>query len=63
MLVIIICTGIIRICFEFASYTTSERNGSVEICVLTYELPRAGTPRPFVASVFTQDGTAGKQYL
>ena len=43
--------------YEFPEYTTSETIGFVELCAVVTSHP-GGTPRPFVISATTADGSA-----
>ena len=43
--------------YEFPEYTTSETIGSVELCAVVTSHP-GGTPRPFVISATTANGSA-----
>ena len=43
--------------YEFPEYTTSETIGFVELCAVVTSHPH-GTPRPFVISATTADGSA-----
>ena len=58
-----ITTGQITVGYEFTSYTTSEGEGSVEICAIISQPPTGGALRAFVVSASTADGTASKQSL
>ena len=53
-------TGPITVGYELISYTTSEEEGSVDICAVIYEPATGGAPRSFVVSASTVDGSAGK---
>ena len=50
---------IITVGYELATYTTSERQGSLELSITVFNFPTDGTPRPFTLSVSTEDGSAG----
>ena len=58
-----ITIGQITVGYESTSYTTSEGKGNVEICAIIYQPTTGGTPRSFVVSASTADGTASKQCL
>ena len=45
--------------YEFIVYTADEVGTAVEICAIIYEPSTGVTPREFVVSSTTRDGTAG----
>ena len=51
--------GPITVGYEFTMYTTSEGEGSVELCAVIYEPITGVAPRDFVISSTTSSGTAG----
>ena len=50
---------LIQVGYDPIVYTTSESEGIVELNIFVLSHPVDGTPRPFVLSVNTSDGTAG----
>ena len=59
---IYIITANITVGYERTLYTTPEGDTEVELCVVIYKPPSGGTPRSFVLSYSTADGTAS-EYL
>ena len=59
MCTLIHLTDVIGVGFQRTVYTTSERQGEVELCAVIFDPPTGGAPRDFSLSVFTSDGTAG----
>ena len=53
-----LCAGGITVGYERTVYTTNETHGVVELCAVVTSHPE-GTPRAFVISATTRDGTAG----
>ena len=53
-------TANITVGYERTLYTTPEGDTEVELCVVIYEPPSGGTPRSFVLSYSTADGTASE---
>ena len=49
--------------YELLEYTTSETEGSVELCAVILEPLSGEVPRPFELSATTTDGTAGTKDL
>ena len=54
---ILFSTELIDVGYEFTVYTTSEGHPYVELCTVTVSHP-GGTPRAFVITATTSDGTA-----
>ena len=53
-------TANITVGYEMTLYTTPEGDTEVELCVVIYEPPSGETPRSFVLSYSTADGTASE---
>ena len=53
-------TANIIVGYERTLYTTPEGDTEVVMCVVIYEPPSGGTPRSFVLSYSTADGTASE---
>ena len=51
-------TAPIRVGYEKTVYTTPEGDVEVELCVIIYQPPSGGAPRPFTISYSTEDDTA-----
>ena len=49
--------------YERTVYTTTEGEGSVELCVVVTSPATGGAPRSFVVAAATVDDTAGKEYV
>ena len=49
----------ITVGYEYTVYTTSEDQGTVELCAIIYDPPSGLAPRDFVILSTIRDGTAG----
>ena len=55
-----ICEGNISVGYETTLYTIPEEDIMVELCVVIFDPPTGGAPRPFVLSYATADGSASE---
>ena len=52
---------LITVGYELSVYKTDETAGMVQICAIIYEPMPGGTPRDFVVSSTTRNGSASKR--